>query len=119
MRIGQGLLRPAQLSPKPAALFYFISAFHSYHLSIFATAKLPHPTHHGVGSSDAILSLHGPGTILTRFHFPHRLHFEGGTITNNFHDTSEFLIPRYQSIPGRDRALHLPSPISYLPSSIS
>jgi hypothetical protein len=90
VRIGQGLLGPAQLRPESGGLVNFIRGFHAYYLSMLATAKLPDPPHHGAVSQDAVLALHGPGTIPASFDFPDGLHFEGLTIANYFHDTQNF-----------------------------
>ena len=85
--IRQGFLGLAQLRSESDRLGYFISFFHANHLSIPATAKLPHPPQHRAATSDAILSLHRKGAALAVFHFPHQLHFKGMTISNYSHDT--------------------------------
>src|ERR1039458_3590203 len=88
--IRQGFLGLAQLRSESDRLGYFISFFHTNHLSIPATAKLPHPPHDRAATSDAILSLHRKGAALATFHFPHHLHFKGMTISNYSHDTWNF-----------------------------
>jgi len=90
MGIGQGLLGPAQLRPEPGGLVNLIRHFHAYDLSMMATAKLPDPPHHRIVAQDAVLALHGPGTIPARFDFPNRLQFKGLTIANYFHGTQNF-----------------------------
>jgi len=57
---------------------------------MLATAKLPDPPHHRIVAQDAVLALHGPGTIPARFDFPNRLQFKGLTIANYFHGTQNF-----------------------------
>jgi hypothetical protein len=88
--IRQGFLGLAQLRSESDRLGYFISFFHANHLSIPATAKLPHPPHHRAATSDTILSLHRKGAALAAFHFPHHLHFKGMTMSNYSHDTWNF-----------------------------
>jgi hypothetical protein len=73
---------------------------------MLTTAKLSHPSHHGGPPFDVVLARHGPSTALAGFHVPHGLHFEPMTISNNFHHTWNFLIPKYQPISGRDPIVH-------------
>ncbi|MGO9202987.1 MAG: hypothetical protein ACLQM8_20915, partial [Limisphaerales bacterium] len=48
------------------------------------------------------------------FHLAHALHFETLAITNRIHGYSDFVIPKYQPISGRDRR-YQPSTVNSQP----
>src|SRR5665213_2047620 len=90
MRIRQRFLGLAQLEPEPGRLIDFITFFHANQLTIPATAKLTHPSHHRASASNIVLARHGPSTALAAFHVLDGLHFESMTVSNNFHNTWNF-----------------------------
>src|ERR1041384_32937 len=109
MRIGQRFFDFAQLAPELLALIYFIRFFHADHLTISATAELPHPTDHGPNALDFVLTPNRPGARFAAFHFSHQLQFEGLAITNHVHRYLGFSVPKYQPISGRDLGYELPT----------
>src|SRR5208283_1426116 len=62
----------------------FAGFFHANNLTILAAAELPHPANNCAPPADVVLALHGLRTEVAGFHFPHRLHFKGVTISNYF-----------------------------------
>jgi hypothetical protein len=87
MRIGQRFLGLAQLPAQPGRFSHLVSVLHAHDLAVLATAPLPHPAQHRAVALDGELALHGRGAQLPGFDLPHRLHFEGVTVTNDFHDS--------------------------------